>query len=52
MMLLFSSVYKLTSHQFLIEAMNVAGAFMEGIMIEEIHYAVLEMKTNGCEIYS
>ena len=46
----FSGVYKPTSHQFLIEAMNVAGVLVEVMKIEEISYGVLEMKTNGCFI--
>ena len=37
----FSSVYKPTLHQFLIETMNVTDALMEGIKIEEIRHVGL-----------
>lgn len=46
-----SSVYKPTSHQFLIEAMNVAGVLMEGINVEEICHAVLEMREKWLRYY-
>ena len=40
----FSYVYRPTSHEFLDQALNVAGVFMEGEKIEEIKYTILQMK--------
>ena len=40
----FSFVYRPVSHEFLGQALNVAGAFMEGEKIEEIKYTILQMK--------
>ena len=40
----FSYVYRPTSHEFLDQALNVAGVFMEGEKIEEIKYAILQTK--------
>ena len=47
----FSSVYKPNSHQFLIEAMNVAGALLEGMKVQEISYGVLETKNKWLRYY-
>ena len=40
----FSHVYKPTSHEFLEQVLNIAGAFNEGEKIEEIQNFVVQMK--------